>query len=281
MKTAYTYTVLRYVHDIATGEFLNLGVALYSPEAAFLGARYRTTFSRLTAAFAGLRAESLRSTISFLQKQFDEQGKRLREELALDDRSDSIMPIAHGVLPADSSSLQWSPPGAGLTENAEATLNQLFDRLVVRYSKVENHEQRTDDEVWHHFRRDLEKHNALRHLEPKIISVQDDEVRFEHAFKNGLWHCLEPLSFDLATEDGIRQKAHRWLGQLSSVREARERFKVYLLLGEPQRDELRKPFSKVLSILDKIPVEHEIVREAESETFTREFAREIQKHAAG
>jgi hypothetical protein len=24
MKTAYTYTVLRYVHDIATGEFVNV-----------------------------------------------------------------------------------------------------------------------------------------------------------------------------------------------------------------------------------------------------------------
>ena len=25
MKTTFTYTVLRYVHDIATGEFVNMG----------------------------------------------------------------------------------------------------------------------------------------------------------------------------------------------------------------------------------------------------------------
>ena len=33
MKTTFTYTVLRYVHDIATGEFVNMGVALDAPEA--------------------------------------------------------------------------------------------------------------------------------------------------------------------------------------------------------------------------------------------------------
>ena len=28
MKTSYTYSVLRYVHDITTGEFVTVGVAL-------------------------------------------------------------------------------------------------------------------------------------------------------------------------------------------------------------------------------------------------------------
>jgi hypothetical protein len=34
MKTTYSFTILRYVHDIATGEFVNMGVALYAPEAS-------------------------------------------------------------------------------------------------------------------------------------------------------------------------------------------------------------------------------------------------------
>lgn len=36
MKTTFTYTVLGYVHDIATGEFVNMGVALYAPEAKYV-----------------------------------------------------------------------------------------------------------------------------------------------------------------------------------------------------------------------------------------------------
>jgi hypothetical protein len=38
MKTAYTYTILRYVHDTATGEFVNVSVALYAPDANFVSA---------------------------------------------------------------------------------------------------------------------------------------------------------------------------------------------------------------------------------------------------
>lgn len=44
MKTAYTYTVLRYVHDTTTGEFVNVGVALYAPELRYASALCRTTY---------------------------------------------------------------------------------------------------------------------------------------------------------------------------------------------------------------------------------------------
>ncbi len=40
MKTHYAYTVLRYVHDTTSGEFVNVGVVLYSREA-----RYASAFS--------------------------------------------------------------------------------------------------------------------------------------------------------------------------------------------------------------------------------------------
>ena len=36
MKTAFTYTVLGYVHGITTGEFVSMGVALYAPEAKYV-----------------------------------------------------------------------------------------------------------------------------------------------------------------------------------------------------------------------------------------------------
>ena len=32
MKTAYTFSVLRYVHDPVTAEFVNIGVALYAAD---------------------------------------------------------------------------------------------------------------------------------------------------------------------------------------------------------------------------------------------------------
>ncbi|MCK7468808.1 MAG: hypothetical protein MZU91_12245 [Desulfosudis oleivorans] len=53
----------------------------------------------------------------------------------------------------------------------------------------------------------------------------------------GVWHCRAPVSFDLASSDSIRDKAHRWLGQLTSVAGASEPFKLYFLVGEPAQAE--------------------------------------------
>jgi hypothetical protein len=157
-------------------------------------------------------------------------------------------------------------------------LEALFDRLVSRYDERQQQERRTDEEVWRKYKRSLEARHLLRYLQPKRIAVQDDEVEFRYAWKNGVWHCLEPVSFDLSAAESIRDKAHRWLGQIQSVKDANEPFKVYLLLGEPEQENLRPAFDKAVSILHKIPVENEIIREEQAAEFSESFAREIEFH---
>ena len=45
-KFPYTYTILRYVHDVMTGEFINVGVVMHVPSQRQLLARTRTTIGR-------------------------------------------------------------------------------------------------------------------------------------------------------------------------------------------------------------------------------------------
>jgi len=276
MKAAYTYTVLRYIHDITTGEFVNVGAAIYAPEARYASAICRTTYSRLTKVFPGMDGEAFKGLMRFIQSRFEEIGDRLKSELPFEGQPTSVLDLAHKILPPDDSSLQWSPLGSGLTEDPSRTLEALFDRFVTRYDERPQIETRTDEDVWRKYKRNLEARHVLKHLQPKKITVQDDEVEFEHAWKNEVWHCLEPLSFDLVSPDSIKRKAHEWLGQIQSVKEASERFKLYLLLGEPQQDELKSAFENAVSILGKVPVEKEIVREQNAAQFSERFAREIE-----
>lgn len=278
MKTPYTYSVLRYVHDTTTGEFVNVGVALYSREARYASALCRSTYGRLSKTFPGMDGDVFKSLMRHVQSRVEELGAGLESELAFAGLPDSVLEIAHSVVPADDSSLQWSPAGSGLAENLSQTLESLFNRLVTRYDERPQQERRNDEEVWRKYRKSLESHQILKYLQPKKISVADDEVEFPHAWKNGVWHCLKPVSLDLSTEDSIREKAHRWLGQMMSVRDSEERFKIYLLLGEPQQEELRPAFEKAVSILHKLPVENEVVREGDIAIFSERFAREIQLH---
>lgn len=273
----YTYSVLRYVHDVTSSEFVNVGVVLYAPEARYLSALCRSTYGRLSKVFPGVHPEHFKSLMRYIQARLEEEGGRLAGELQFDQPS-SVMTFAHSVLPQDDSSLQWSPSGSGRTDNPAKALDRLFERMVMRYEDKPAPAVRSDEDVWRNFRRNLEERRLLQHFKPKKIVVQDDEVEFEYAWKNGVWHCFEPLSFDLAAPESIRDKAHRWLGQIASVKDAAEPFKVYFLVGAPQQESLRPAFANAISILGKIPGEKQIVLEQDAAVLAAQLEEEVAAH---
>jgi hypothetical protein len=277
-KTAYTYTVLRYVHDIATGEFLNVGVALLAPEQHYVNALCRTTYGRLKDVFPSLDGESFRASMRHVTNEFERFQKELADELPLRAPGTGIMGFAHAVLGEDDSSLQWAPMGSGLTSDPGSTLEQLYERFVTACEPRAPAHRRQDEDVWKLFSLELQQRQVLKHFVKKTISVDDDQVEFKHAWKNGVWHCLAPVSFDLASADSIRDKAHKWLGQLTSVSEAPEEFKLYFLVGAPAAAELRPAFESALSILGKSSVEQEVVMEAKASELSERLAAEVQAH---
>lgn len=277
-KIPYTYTVLRYVHDIASGEFLNVGVALLAPQQRFVDALCRTTFQRLKHVFPTLDGDSFKASMRHVNHEFERLQDELRDELQLRDTTGGVMIYAHAVLGADDSSLQWSPMGSGLTDDPERTLEQLYERFVVTYDKHSAAAKRQDDDVWRHFSHELQQRQVLKHFVPKTIAVLDDQLEFKHAWKNGVWHCLAPVSFDLASSDSIRDKAHRWLGQLTSVAQTSEAFKLYFLVGEPTQADLRPAYEAALSILSKAPVDGEVFGESQADVLSDRLAAEVEAH---
>lgn len=277
----YTYTILRYVHDVATGEFVNVGVALYAPQARYASAQCRTTYRRLNKVFPGMNGEYFRSLMRHIQARFEELGEQLTNELALTEPS-NVIELAHSILPRDDSSLQWSTIGSGVTANPSETLDKLFERMVTHYDDhLNNKRHRNDQDVWRNFKHSLEARRLLHHFKPKRITVKDDELEFKYAWKNGIWHCLEPLSFDLSEADNIRDKAHQWLGQITSIQDTNEPFKLYLLVGQPQEDQLRPAFDSALSILNKIAIDKQIFLEQDADKLTELIAQEVTSHGAG
>lgn len=278
MKTAYTYAILRYIHDTLSGESLNVGVALYAPDLRYASALCRPTYARLSRVFPGLDGEAFKGMMRFVQARFEEAGSRLRDELSLAPPPGTVLDLAHGFLPHDDSSLQWSTVGSGLSDDPSRTLEQLYERLVMKYDEKQPRESRTDDEVWRSYRRILEARNVLAHLHPKTIAVADDAVEFQYAWKNRIWHCLEPISFDLSTPDSIRDKAHRYLGQITSVKNSPEAFKVHFLLGEPRQHNLRPAFENAVKILEKVEVDKQLVRETDAEVFSARLLEAVVEH---
>jgi hypothetical protein len=276
MKTSYSTITLRYLHDVVTGEFANIGVVLYSPEQRFLEARFTTSYERLNAIFLKIDHLHFRALMRYLANRFDEIAADIRDGLQVAPVT-ALKEIVCQVLPADDSSLQWSDPGGGFTEEPAATLDELFKRLVERYVAGAEQVSRTDDEIAKPFKARLGK--SAEKLAEKTIETKDYQYDFRFAWKNDLWHLYEPVSFDLVDPGSIREKANKWLGRGVALDDAREQFKIHFLLGEPRQDETKKAFENALHLLSKIPGRKELVRENELDQFAERVAAEIGSHA--
>ena len=173
------------------------------------------------------------------------------------------------ALPTDDSSLQCSPLGSGLTNDAQKT----FARLYERFDDTPSTHRRTDDDVWRPVMERLTQRNLLSRLQEKTIRGEVDQIVFKHAWRNGGWHVYEPVSFDLADAEGIKSKA--WLGHLSAVADDVEPFKPHFIVGAPATEGLEDAYRSALAILRKAPNHPEIYEESKVDDFVAKIEDEV------
>ncbi len=278
MKVPYSFSVLRYVYDPVTQEFINIGVAVFSDEAKYLRAICTTNYSRITDMFQRIEGQRFRQLSRYIQDQICIVGHEYASALPFES-GQTIDRLLAKVLPPDDSAIQFSSVGVGYTGNLDETLNELYKRYVDRYAVSSDLPRRTDEEVWRSFREPLDRALVTPRLKPKRIVAPNFEYEFERSRKNEIWHVYEPVSFDLVESASMLAKAHRWVGQATSLRESSEPFRLYLLLGGPQDERLESTFVKAQNILNEMPGKKEFVREAEAEAFAEELASEIQRYS--
>jgi hypothetical protein len=183
MKTAYTFSVLRYVHDPVTAEFVNIGVALYAPAVKYLNAICTSHYRRLSVVFEPIDGDHFRQITKFLESRIELLGQNLNSELPFANPPGNIEAVLAQVLPADDSAIQFSTAGGGFTSDPEKTLNELYVRYVERYVSKAARPSRDDEEVWKVFRAPLERRQVIKYLRPKRIVAPDYDYEFTRARK--------------------------------------------------------------------------------------------------
>jgi len=278
-NSPYTYTVLRYVHDVMTGEFVNVGVVMHVPSQQRVLAKTRTTMGRIRGVFPDLDRNAFTAAMQAVQRSFRKIAKENTKDSLFVSTGDAAV-FGRQALPADDSSLQWSSVGSGLTSEADKTFDRLYDRFVARYDTPSRH-RRTDDDVWRPVLQKLEEKNLASLLQEKIIAGPVDDVLFKHAWKNGCWHVYEPVSFDLVDADGIKVKAREWLGHLAAVvtdGKNVEPFKPHFIVGAPRDHALRQAYDSALAILRRAPNDPEIFEETQIDDLIARIEHEVRSH---
>ena len=276
-KQAYSYIILRYVHDIVSGEALNVGVVMHMSASQEVRMRTNKTIGRLRGAFPDLDRRAFVSAMRAIDRSFRAVAGRVTTELRLDEITDARS-LALAVLPVDDSALQWSPVGAGLTDDPTRTFEELYERYVARYV-IGAVNRRTDEEIWRPVRDELAKRSIDIPFGLKTVTGTHDRIEFDRAWKNGRWHAYEALSMDLADADGIKDKARRWLGHLAAVAEgASEQIDLHFLLGRPQDAALHEAYENAKTILEHAPFTTEVVDENDVNELVASIEKEYRSH---
>lgn len=277
-RVPYTYSILRYVHDVATGEFVNVGVVIHSHQANFFQAKCRTTFARVSEFFPDLDTKAFKALMKSMNSRLRELSNAHKDSLCIPPNGQALPALLSSILPDDDSALRWTPPVGGISGDLDALSSRLFERYVSKYDNHNAMARRTDADVWRHFSKELDRRHIGGYFVEKTVEGSDDRVKFKSAWKNGVWHCIEPLSFDLSAPDSIKEKARLFLGQMTSVADTREQIKLYVLLGKPSNPSLCDAYQHALQIIKKISFPQEIYTEDQAEILALNLESQIASH---
>ena len=143
----FTYTVLRYVHDIGTAEFINVGVVVASTRVPCIAAKFKTDCARVKATFPSLDAGVFLARMKRLQACFDGIDEARCSELQASEGT-SLMALIRCVLPLEDRALHWSPVGSGVGGPLRASLQVVYERFVVMHDLQRKRRTRSSPFIW-------------------------------------------------------------------------------------------------------------------------------------
>ncbi|CAB5287371.1 DUF3037 domain-containing protein [Burkholderia multivorans] len=276
-RNSYSYSILRYIHDISTGEFVNVGIAIYSANANYFEFNLRRSLGTISEIFPDIKAHAFKSLLRTVGRRLESVKSNFGSVLRLNDDPRSLDELLAQTLPKDDSALVWANQGTGVSANLDSVFLRLFDRYVAKYDRPKQRHGRTDEDVARSVKKKLAERNLLEFFEEKTIQGKSDDVKFDLAWKNGVWHCIEPLSFDLNAAENIRDKAHKCAGSIVGISDSPDKFKIYLVLAKPNRPELANAFERAMGILDNVS-SAEIYAEDDQESLLDKLTQDISNH---
>lgn len=278
MKHVFTYCIVRYAPDPGAGEALNVGVVLHTEEGR-TSWRFDHRYRRLSEAFAGFNGTVYRQSIGRVEEALRAASDSADRALIGSRRYTSAIDVLGVAICDQGLCLSVSEARGGVTNDTQAELGFIFERMVEsRAPERTENQRRSDDQVWRHVFAPKIPPDVMNQLRPKKFTTSDTEVEFEHAYKNGRWHVVQPISLDYKGADTIQKRATQWAGTSLGLEGERELGTIYFLLGAPKDQRLQKSYERARNLLSKAPVAHEVIEEHEADRFA-ETLTDLVRHA--
>lgn len=279
-RRPYNYTVLKYVHDVVTGEFVNVGLVFFAPrhgaDAPVVLYEFKDRIQRLRPMFPNIDRTAFILSLSAIRSKAKSVTKAIQRDNMF--AEGDALSLATSILARDGSSLQWSDIGTGIAKDLQKEFDRIVERMLSTYDRKTD-ARRDDEDVWRPVRQALNERNVAIALEPHIIRGSVDTVEFQHAWKNGKVHAYEPISFDLAEASRIKDKARRWRGNLDAAQDgASEDFRAHFIAGKPSNPNLMTAYYSALDIIRQSASSPEVYEESQIDSLVAKIEDEYLCH---
>ncbi len=273
--TPYQFVVLRYVGDVAAGEFVNVGIALWSPRGPSLHTRFNERYGRVSRFFSDFDGNAYRTVIKHIEDQFDERSIALGQTELLEPPPKGLVEATRSVIPEDDSAFQWSSLMAGIADDPVQRLDELFEELVVRHERQFLRERRDEQAMKRDVDAFLRNAGLMDRLNRHVEVVGEDyEYSFYRGWRNGTLQVLEPISLDYVNAAEMIDRANTWSGRLYNL-SRRSTFGFTGIIGVPTEAEHDDSLNRAVSILKKAPNVRRIVLESHIEEVVEDIERDL------
>jgi hypothetical protein len=278
--TGYQYTLIKYVHNDASGECVNVGLALLAPEERFLRVGFNQRYSRISRFFLdAFDGDHYRNMVRALTDRFDRMAETLKSRADSPDSSEvvpnDLATIMETALPRDATAFRWGPIYGGGVADVEGRFHRLFAEFVTRHDKPVARPLRQESQMWSDFERLARQRHLEASLRPFTLSSDVYRYEFHGSFQNGKPNVIEPISLDLLGGSSIVEKANQWAGRLLALKLSQD-FAFHAILAPPADESLRPYFDRARRLLStqEDVVKHLIV-EKEDQDQLEDLFREI------
>jgi len=273
----YQYQLIRYLHDHFTGEYVNVGVVVYSKDERFLASKTTNRYQRVKHMFPEADGRWIMHVLGNFNQQIRKTSQELNE---LFTPSDSLEQITTGIIVRDNAAIQLTETKLAIDIDLNAALNGLYNSQVEKYivSKVDKNSL-LDEDVWRiKYKTYFEKYGIDKRLKAHDVKVPKDVISFQKSWKNEIWHCYEPLSFVLQEKDSIKDKVYKWAGRLQGLQQANEPLHLTLMTSiSPKHKDLKGFILEYLKVNSE-NLKVDIITDDKAESLAKEIYKKMELH---
>lgn len=223
MKTACHYAIVRFMPFVETGEFANVGVVLFAPNARYFGfkllgnryARVTHFFEQMDTKVFLAAMKTCKEELVRIDRMLKQMGTDLRFK-ALD--RENALALWNEMIKPRETMLQFSESRLVLTDNAKTKVMELFRYYVERnFVTLERQEQLLEKEV----RSWLRNAELKKHFCSARVGNEDYHAQFPFVFHSAEGHperIIKPLNLDYDDAARIIDHGGQWIVRINALK---------------------------------------------------------------